>query len=67
MIFSIRYLFSPLLKEVNDVLMDVFGYCIVPINYAIRKNLFDKKGNCIHFVPSSISDSRTNSYQHHSK
>ena len=27
--------------------MDIFGYCIVPINYAIRKNLFDKKASPI--------------------
>lgn len=31
----------PLLKDVNEYLMDVFGYCIAPINYGLRRTVLD--------------------------
>ena len=37
----------PLLKDVNEYLMDVFGYCIAPINYGLRRTVLDgASGSC---------------------
>lgn len=35
------YYCSPILNDVNDYLMEVFGYCIAPINYASRATIRD--------------------------
>lgn len=37
----LAYYSSPILNDVNDYLMEVFGYCIAPINYASRATIRD--------------------------
>ena len=44
----------PLLREVNDVLMDVFGYCLVPTGDVLETSQNSKKGISRRWLQSSL-------------
>ena len=49
----------PLLREVNNALIDVFGYCIVPLGDVVETTQNTKKGSIWRFFPPSLRDQRT--------